>query len=132
MDYVIGYICALCVFLLMDMVWIKGIAQGFYQRNIGHFLREKYKLIPAMLFYIVYIAILLLLTVVPNVANDNLTYCLISGALMGLASYGTYDITNYALMKGWPLNVTIVDMIWGMVVSATSAGVGYAAIQWAT
>jgi uncharacterized membrane protein len=123
----VGYFGALITFLVMDMVWMLVLARRFYRKELDKVLRDEVRLIPVFLFYLVYIAILLALTVMPHLdpSGQGLRGVIISSLLFGFASYGTYDATNYALMKDWPLNVTIVDILWGTVVTACAAIAGY-------
>ena len=130
MPYIAGYFASLLVFLSLDMIWMLGIARKFYRREIGHMLKDEIKLAPALLFYVVYIAIMLFLTVKPSLGDDSgVKQVIISSMLFGFAAYGTYDATNYAIMKDWPLSVTIVDVLWGSVLTACAGVVGYYVIH---
>ena len=130
MNYLVGYIASLLTFLILDMGWMLGIARKFYRREIGSLLRDEVKLVPVFLFYLMYIAILLTLVVVPYLgAGNGLKRVIISSMLFGFAAYGTYDATNYAILKNWPLSVTIVDVLWGVIVTACAGIAGYSVIQ---
>ncbi len=131
MTYLVGYIASLLTFLILDMGWMLGIARSFYRRELGHLLRDEVKLAPVFLFYIVYIAVLLALAVVPHLdgSGGGLKRVIFSSMLLGFAAYGTYDATNYAIMKDWPLSVTIVDVLWGVVVTACAGIAAYSVIQ---
>lgn len=120
-----AYICALCLFLALDLLWIRVIAQNFYRRTIGHLLREQARLLPALLFYTCYVAILFYLVITAHGAEGSVVQVAIGGALFGIIGYGTYDITNYALIRGWPLSVTIIDLIWGAFVTSITSIIGF-------
>ncbi|RJR27888.1 DUF2177 family protein [candidate division WWE3 bacterium] len=124
------YFGTLTVFLGIDAVWLAKIAPGFYKANIGHLLAEKPNLAAAGIFYLLNIAGLLFFAVVPALNNNSAKAALISGALYGLFTYATYDLTNLATLKDWPLKVTIVDILWGMTLSALVSLSGFYIGRW--
>jgi uncharacterized membrane protein len=128
--YLIGYLAALLIFLILDMVWMLGVARAFYRDRLHHLIRTDIRIVPALLFYVVYIGVLMYLAVIPHthVGGMRLPDVVLSSILLGLASYGTYHFTNYALLHDWPLSVALVDMLWGMVVSSSAAIAGYCVI----
>ena len=81
-------------------------------------MAEKVKWIPTILFYLIFVVGILVLVVLPAVDHGTWVSALLSGGLLGMISYGTYDLTNLASIKNWPLEVSIVDIIWGTVLSA--------------
>lgn len=109
------YILTLVVFFAIDMIWLGVVAKGFYRRHLGSFMSPKVNWIAAMLFYLLFIVGLLVFAVRPALEAGALLNALFYGALLGLISYATYDLTNLATLKDWPLIVTIVDLIWGTV-----------------
>ncbi len=109
------------VFLIIDLLWLIKVAPGFYKANIGHLMADKVNFIPALIFYIIYIIALLLFVINPAVESKNIIQALYMGAIIGVAMYGTYDLTNMATLKDWPLAVTLVDLAWGgFITSVTS------------
>ncbi len=120
-----AYFISLVVFLTLDLIWIRFIARNFYRRTIGHLLAENIKAAPVIMFYVCYVGIMCYLVVLPSLQNGGLTQAAIGGALFGIVGYGTYDMTNYALLKNWPLSVTIIDLIWGSFVSSTTAIIAF-------
>jgi uncharacterized membrane protein len=124
-EILLAYLSALCLFLALDILWIRVIAQNFYRRTIGHLLRDNVKMLPALIFYVCYVAILFYLVITAHSAENGIVHVAIGGALFGIIGYGTYDITNYALIKGWPLSVTIIDLIWGAFVTSVTSIVGF-------
>jgi uncharacterized membrane protein len=125
---VLLYLVTLVVFFLIDMVWLGAVAKGFYRKHLGALMSEKIVWPAAILFYLLFIAGLLVFAVRPGLAAGAPVRALLLGALLGLIAYATYDLTNLATMKGWPLVVTVIDLIWGTVlgglVSFLSAVVG--------
>lgn len=118
---VINYSIALVSFLLIDFIWLGLVASDFYQNQIGQLLREKFLLLPAFIFYLIFVFGLLVFAVSPALSQNSMTRALILGGLFGFVAYATYDLTNFATIREWPLLLTIVDMLWGTVLGATVA-----------
>ncbi|GAA0775324.1 DUF2177 family protein [Roseibium denhamense] len=122
---VVAYFMTAIVFLAIDYVWLSKVATRFYFDRIGHLLMDKPNMIAAGVFYIVYVVGIVIFAVAPALKNDSIATALIYGALFGFFTYATYDVTNYATLKNWPVIVAVVDVIWGTVLSATSAVLGF-------
>jgi uncharacterized membrane protein len=110
---VILYLITLAVFFLIDMVWLGVVAKDFYRRHLGTMLSPKVNWGAAILFYLLFIAGLLIFVIRPALAHGALLTALWLGALFGLISYATYDLSNLATLRDWPLIVTVVDLVWG-------------------
>jgi uncharacterized membrane protein len=123
--YLLTWVAVTAVFLAIDAVWLAYVAKGFYQKHIGGLLREEFLMAPAALFYLFYTLCLVILVIVPAVRVASPWQAVLLGALLGLCAYGTYDITNLATLKGWPVIVSAVDMAWGTVITAFVSWVGY-------
>jgi uncharacterized membrane protein len=123
------YAASLVTFLLLDGIWILGIARGFYRREMGALLRENTRYIPILLFYLSYVAVLMYLSILPAAYESDPWKVVFASALLGFASYGTYDVTNYALLKNWSLRLTVIDIMWGIFVSCISGIAGYFTYQ---
>ena len=125
---VLLYFITLFVFFVIDMIWLGLVAKGFYRRNLGPLMTPKVNWISASLFYLLFIVGLLVFVVRPALVSEAPLHALFYGALFGLISYATYDLTNLATLKDWPLLVTVADLIWGTflggVVSFISALLG--------
>lgn len=119
------YIIALPIFLLVDMTWLGFIAKNFYRQQIGGLLKQDVNWIAAIIFYLLFIAGLVFFVIEPAVEKKQWLHALLTGAFFGLVTYATYDLTNLAVAKDWPLLVTIVDLIWGSVLGATVATLTY-------
>ena len=109
------YLITLVVFFVIDMIWLGVVAKGFYRKHLGALMAPKVNWGAAMLFYLLFIVGLLIFVIRPALAAGAPLNALLYGALLGLISYATYDLTNLATLKDWPLVVTIVDLIWGTV-----------------
>ena len=120
------------VFLVIDAIWLGLIAASFYRRELGALMLEQPKLHIAALFYVGYTFAIVLLAAAPAARSGSLSQALLYGAVLGLAAYGTYDITNLSTLKNWPGTMTLVDIIWGTVLTATATAAGYAAYRYAS
>ncbi len=116
------YFLAFIVFLGIDSVWL---APNFYKTNIGHLMAEKPNLIAAGIFYLINIFGIIFFAVIPSLNKNSPAAAFLTGALYGLVTYATYDLTNLATLKNWPLKVTLVDIIWGMFLSSLTAGLTF-------
>ncbi len=119
------YGAAILVCFGMDLLWLGVVAKGFYQGQIGHLMRPDVQWIPAVLFYVIYVAVLVLIVVAPSVEKASLGRAIGYGALFGLAAYAAFDLTSLALLRDFPVKAAVVDMTWGVTLSATVAGAAY-------
>lgn len=119
------YALTIPVFFAIDMVWLGLIAKPFYAKHLGHLMAAKVRWTPALLFYLLYIAGILFFAVLPALDKGSLGRAVLSGALLGLLAYATYDLTNLATLRDWPLLVTIIDLLWGMVLTGGVAAASY-------
>ena len=129
---VMAYVVTALVFGLLDAVWLRNAGPLLYRPALGELLADKFRLAPAITFYVIYIAGLTYFAVVPGILSNGVTgsisfagvtLAVLHGALLGLLCYATYDLTNQATMKVWPTHVTLIDMAWGAVASGFAAGV---------
>jgi len=119
------YLIALPVFLGIDMVWLTLVAKNFYAKQLGYLMTKNPNLIAALIFYLIFIAALIFFVITPALDKKMWTQAIFAGAFFGLVTYATYDLTNLATIKDWPLIITIVDLIWGMVLSAAVSVITY-------
>lgn len=113
MNYIKMYIIAFIAFIVIDGIWLLFISKNLYQANIGHLMADKAKLIPALIFYLIFLVGLVYFVINPSIESKDISKLLIGGALFGLITYATYDLTNLATLKDWPIKITIIDLIWG-------------------
>lgn len=116
---VLLYLVTLAIFFLIDMVWLGLVAKNFYRRQLGGMLSPKVNWPAAILFYLLFIAGLLLFVIAPSLKCGGALQALWQGAFFGLIAYATYDLTNLATLNNWPLLVTVVDLAWGAVLGGT-------------
>jgi uncharacterized membrane protein len=119
------YLITLPIFFAIDMIWLGFIAKDFYRENLGQLLSPNINWTAAIIFYLLFIGGLVVFVISPAVEKNSFVHALIYGALFGLITYATYDLTNLATLKDWSLTVTIVDLIWGMVLSASVSTISY-------
>ena len=116
-----AYGSAALVFLALDAVWLSTMAERLYRPAIGHLMMDKPAFGPAIVFYLLYLVGVVVFAVAPAVASQRWQTALGLGALLGLICYATYDLTNQATLRDWPLRVTLVDLVWGTFVTAVAA-----------
>lgn len=119
------YAIALPVFLALDLIWLGLVARRFYRERIGWMLRDSPDWVPALLFYALFVAGVVFFVVGPALEKQSWRHALFAGAAFGLVTYAAYDLTNQALTRDWPWVVTVVDLAWGAVLSATVATVTF-------
>lgn len=113
------YLIALPVFLALDMFWLGLVARNFYRSQLGFLMRPDINWPAALIFYALFIVGLVVFVIAPAVEKESWMQVLALGALFGLISYATYDLTNLATIKDWPIAVTLVDLAWGAVLAGT-------------
>lgn len=128
--YVKLYLATLIAFFAIDMVWLGLVARTFYRKYLGFLMAPKPNWPAAIIFYLLFIVGIVVFAVVPGLETGSWKTTLMRGALFGLIAYATYDLTNLATVKDWPLIVTVVDMIWGTVLSVAVSYAGYLAGKW--
>ncbi|HUU36590.1 MAG TPA: DUF2177 family protein [Candidatus Desulfaltia sp.] len=124
------YLITLAVFFLIDMIWLGVVAKGFYRRHLGPMLSPKVNWAAAILFYLLFIVGLLVFVIKPALVSGEPLKALFLGALLGLISYATYDLSNLATLKDWPLGVTVVDLIWGSVLGGVVSFISVVLGRW--
>ncbi len=113
------------VFMAIDMVWLGLVAKGFYHGQIGALMKSDVNWTAAIIFYLIFIAGLVVFVISPAMEKGSWPHALLFGALFGLVCYATYDLTNLAVAKDWPLLVTIVDLAWGATLAASVSTATY-------
>jgi uncharacterized membrane protein len=125
MNIVLIYIGTAAAFFMVDIIWLGLLAKNFYRKHLGPFFSERVNWPAAVLFYGIYIAGLLFFVIMPAIQKGSMGHAAVSGALFGLVTYATYDLTNLATLKGWPLPIVVVDMIWGTFLCSVTSVIGF-------
>lgn len=124
------YFASLATFFLIDMVWLGLLARDFYRRQIGFLLSPNPNWVAAIIFYLLFVGGILFFGVLPGLQAKSLSKALLQGALFGLVTYATYDLTNLSTIKDWPLTITVVDITWGVVLATSVTCISYLVGQW--
>lgn len=127
--FFIAYLATLASFLVIDAVWLGLIAKKFYAQQLGTLMRDDILFVPAGIFYLLYSAGIVLLAVRPEQQPLSLLNVAFYGAVVGFIAYGTYDVTNLATLKDWPVPMSVVDLVWGTCISSLVAVTGALALQ---
>jgi uncharacterized membrane protein len=122
---IIAYLASGLAMLGLDIVWLSLTASRLYKPELGDLMLAKFNATPAVLFYLLYVFGIVMLAVLPALAERRLAVALLRGALLGLVAYGTYDLTNQATLRNWSTLVTVADLCWGTFLTAFAATVGY-------
>ena len=125
-----AYCLTLLVFLAVDFLWLGLIAKGLYQRYVGHLFSEQVNWAAAFLFYFLFVLGLMVFVIYPAIKASAMMQALWMGMLFGLIAYATFDLTNLALLRGWPATITVVDILWGTVLSGIVSTAGYWIARW--
>ena len=127
---IISYLLTFVVFIIIDMLWLGVIAKNLYQKYLGEFLTDNVNWTAAIIFYLIYVVGISIFAIYPSVNKDSVYNAILMGALFGIFTYATYDLTNLATLKGWPLPIVFIDIIWGAVLSATVSLSGFYIVKW--
>jgi uncharacterized membrane protein len=119
------YLIVVLVFFAIDMVWLGLIAKGFYAKSLGYLMAERVNWSAAIIFYLIFVFGLLIFVIQPALLSKSLSDLIPHAALFGLVTYATYDLTNLATIKSWPIKITIVDLTWGMVLSTSVSVISF-------
>jgi len=126
---VLAYIGTLAAFCALDFIWLGFLAKPFYQSQIGPLMLARPNFVAAALLYLLCAAGLVGFVVLPALDAASVGRAIVAGAIFGFVVYGVYDLTNLAVLKGWTVGVSAVDMAWGAAVSGASSAAGYAAAR---
>lgn len=119
------YLTAFFIFFLIDLLWLGVLAKNLYREQIGFLMADEVRWGAALSFYALYIIGLVLFAILPAIREENWTLALLYGGLFGLICYATYDLTNLATLKNWPVKLTFYDLLWGSFISGTTALITY-------
>jgi uncharacterized membrane protein len=129
---ILSYLLTFLVFLVVDMLWLGFIAKGIYQKYLGSFLSDSINWTAAIIFYLIFVIGISIFAIYPSVNKGSVNHAILMGALFGFFTYATYDLTNLATLKSWPLTIVFIDIIWGSVLSALVSFSGFYIVKWLT
>jgi uncharacterized membrane protein len=119
------YLIAFVVFIVIDAIWLGVVAKNIYKNEIGHLMSDKPNFIAAAVFYLIFIFGLVYFVINPALDANSFFKAVLSGLLFGFITYSTYDLTNLATLKDWPIKITIIDLIWGSTLGACVSSVTF-------
>jgi len=119
------YGIAFILFFVIDLIWLGLIAKNLYQNQIGTLLKTNTNWTAAIIFYLLFIGGLVFFAIQPSISSATLWKAMLYGALFGFITYATYDLTNLATLEGWPIKITIIDLIWGSFLGASTSSLTY-------
>jgi uncharacterized membrane protein len=119
------YAVSVPIFFVIDMIWLGVIARGFYRKALEPLLAQNINWTAAILFYFLFLAGILIFALLPGLEKRSLGHTMLMAALFGFIAYATYDLTNLATLRDWPVTLSIVDMIWGSFLSTSTATITY-------
>jgi uncharacterized membrane protein len=127
---ILSYLLTTVVFFAIDMAWLGFIAKNMYRKYLGSFLSDTVNWTAAIIFYLLFIVGIFYFAILPAVEKNSLTKAVLNGALFGFFTYATYDLTNLATLKNWPLQIVFIDIIWGSVLTGLVSTSGYFIVKW--
>ncbi len=125
MKYIALFLTSTVIFFAIDMLWLGFVAKNFYREKLSFIFTGEVNWPAALIFYLIYIVGILYFAILPALNTGNWNLALLNGALLGFLCYATYDLTNMATIKQWPLIVVVVDIIWGTVLTGSVAVLSY-------
>lgn len=129
MNNILKFLIVMGVFLVLDMLWLTVISKKLYKKHLGYIMSDKPNIAAAFMFYAIFVVGILVFVVNPALQKADILYALGFGALFGFITYSTYDLTNLATVKDWPVKITIIDLMWGTSVSALTSVFSYLIIS---
>jgi uncharacterized membrane protein len=127
---ILSYVLTTLVFFAIDMVWLGFLAKALYRKYLGAFLSDQVNWTAAFIFYLLFIIGIFVFVILPAVEKNSILKAVGLGAFFGLITYATYDLTNLATLKNWPLPIVFIDMAWGAVLTALVSAAGYSIVKW--
>ncbi len=124
------YFATLSVFFAIDMLWLGLIARSFYRKHIGFIMAPSPNWTAAIIFYLIFVAGLIFFAVTPGLQANSIGKTVFLGALYGFITYATYDLTNLATLKNWPVFLSLVDILWGTILAILVSGASFYIGQW--
>ena len=125
MKWLLYYGITLTVCMVIDLIWLGFIAKDLYSKYLGYLMSDNVNWLAAVVFYLIFIGGVCYFVLYPSLIDKNMTNLLIRASLFGFITYATYDLTNLATIKDWPINITIIDLIWGTTLSTSVSVISY-------
>jgi uncharacterized membrane protein len=127
---IISYLLTFAVFFAIDMAWLGFIAKDLYRKHLSQFLTDDVNWIAAIIFYFLFVVGIFIFAIMPAVEKNSLNSAILMGALFGFFTYATYDLTNLATLKNWPLTIVFIDILWGSVLTSIVSTAGFSIVRY--
>lgn len=124
------YLITFTVFIVIDLLWLGVVGQGIYQKYLGHLIKKNVNWVAAIVFYSLYILGLMVFVIIPAYQSQDILSGFLMGGLLGLIMYATYDLTNLATLKDWPITITLIDLTWGTFLGSLTSGLAVILSLW--
>ncbi len=124
-----NFFITLGVFLLIDIIWLSFISRALYSKHLSYLMAPKVNFAAAGIFYIIFVLGMMYFVINPALAKSDWMAALLPGVFFGLIAYSTYDLTNLATIRDWPLIITVVDLIWGSFLGGATCTISYFIIK---
>lgn len=125
LSFIKSYGVSLIVFTVIEFLWLLVIAKELYEKELAYIMKEKPNLLPAAIFMLIFVGGLVFFVVDPALAQNDWSYALIAGIFYGIVTYATYTLTNLSNLESWPLKVSIIDLIWGMILGGSVSTISF-------
>lgn len=119
------FLVTIAVFFTIDIFWLAFVAKKLYQKYLGYIMTDEINSFAAFIFYIIFIVGMIVFVINPALAQESLKVALLLGLFYGFVTYATYDLTNLATLKNWPLTITVIDISWGTFLSGAVSTISY-------
>lgn len=127
---IISYLLTTLVFFAIDLIWLGVVAKGLYNKYLGGLLADQVNWPAAIIFYLLFIVGIFIFAILPAIEKNSWTQALILGGLFGFFTYATYDLTNLATLKDWPITIVFIDIVWGIILTASVSISGFYIVRW--
>lgn len=127
---ILSYLLTFAVFFVIDMAWLGFIAKDLYRKHLSGFLSDEVNWPAAFIFYLLFIIGVFIFAILPAVEKDSVRTAMILGGLFGFFTYATYDLTNLATLKNWPVVIVGIDVVWGFVLTSMVSTAGFYIVKW--
>lgn len=127
---ILSYGLTFAVFFVIDMAWLGFIAKDLYRKHLSAFLSDQVNWPAAIVFYLLFMVGVFIFAIMPAVEKDSVRSAMLLGGLFGFFTYATYDLTNLATLKNWPLTIVFIDVVWGVVLTGLVATAGFYIVKW--
>ena len=127
MSIIVSYISMLIFFIVAEIIVLSNIMQPLFKKHIGFLMKEETNFSIAAIFYLVYVAGVFWFATRAGIKSESSLVAIFSGAFLGLLAFGTYEITNYVILKDWKISLVLIDTLWGIIITSSMAYIGYRA-----